>query len=364
MTELDLHLATSFRCTRAHTWRVIPALPAPRESDLSTAPPIRWGIVAPGWIAEQFTDTVHRSTRSRVVAVGSRSLERAQRFAATYGVDRAYASYDQLVSDPEIDAVYVASPHSHHHEHALLALSAGKPTLVEKAFTQNAEQAGEIVESARARGLLLMEAMWTRFLPHLDVARQLLADGVLGDVYSVAADHGQYFEVGADHRLLNPNLAGGALLDLGVYPISFVSFALGAPDVVTARGDLGATGVDVQVSAVLQSGAAHGVVSTTQLAKTPTTATISGTVARIEIPGDFYRPQPIAVIARDGQKLSADGGPIEGHAGLAYQAAHFARLLVAGRTESPLLPLDETVAIMRTMDEIRQQIGLRYPNEQ
>ena len=343
---------------------MISTLPAPRESDLAAAPPIRWGIVAPGWIAEQFTATVHRTTRSRVVAVGSRSLDRAQRFAAAYGVERAYASYEQLVSDSDVDAVYVASPHSHHHEHALLALSAGKPTLVEKAFTQSAVQAVDVVAAARDRGLLLMEAMWTRFLPHMDVARQLLIDGVLGEICVVAADHGQYFDVGPEHRLLNPALAGGALLDLGVYPISFVSFALGAPDTITARGDLGATGVDVQVSAVLQSGAAHGLVSTTQRAKTPTTATISGTMARIEIPGDFYRPQPIAVVARDGETLTADGGPIDGHAGLAYQAAHFARLLAEGRVESPLLPLDETVAIMQTMDEIRRQIGLSYPNEQ
>lgn len=327
------------------------------------APAIKWGIIAPGWIAGHFTATVHRNTRSRVVATGSRSLDRAHRFAADYGVERSYDSYEQLVADPEVDAVYVASPHSHHHEHALLALSAGKPVLVEKAFTQNAAQAVEVVEAARAGGLLLVEAMWTRFLPHLDIARQLLADGALGSVCVVAADHGQYFDIPPEHRLLNAELAGGALLDLGVYPISFVSFVLGEPDTVVAHGDLGPTGVDTQVTAVLQTGAAHGIMSTTQRAKTPTTATISGTVARIEIPGDFYRPQPIALVSRDGDTVVADGGPVNGHDGLAYQAAHFARLLAAGRTESPLLPLDESVAIMRTMDQIRRQIGLAYPNE-
>jgi predicted dehydrogenase len=343
---------------------VLPAtLPTPRESDLLAAPAIKWGIIGPGWIAGKFTATVHRNTRSQVVATGSRSRERAERFAVEYGVQRSYDSYEQLVADPDVDAVYVASPHSHHHEHVLLALSAGKPVLVEKAFTQNAVQAVEIVSAAQQHGLLLMEAMWTRFLPHVDIARQLLADGVLGEVYLVAADHGQYFDIGPEHRLLNPDLAGGALLDLGVYPISFVSFVLGAPSTVVARGELAATGVDAQVSAVLQTGPAHGVISTTQLAQTPTTATISGTAARLEIPGDFYRPQPITLIGRDGASLSAEGGPLTDHDGLAYQAAHFATLLSQGRTESPLLPLAESVAIMRTMDEVRHQVGVRYPNE-
>jgi predicted dehydrogenase len=208
-----------------------------------------------------------------------------------------------------------------------------------------------------------MEAMWTRFLPHIDVVRQLLADGVLGELRIIAADHGQQFAIDVQHRLLNPELAGGALLDLGVYPISFVSFALGAPDAVTARGDMTATGVDAQVSAILQTGAAHGVITATQLGKTPTTATISGSAARVEIPGDFYMPQGIRVISPDGQVRATERGPITGHAGLAHQAAHFATLLAQGHTESPLLPLQESLTIMRTMDEIRQQIGLVYPNE-
>jgi predicted dehydrogenase len=339
------------------------ALPAPRTPDLLAAPPIRWGILAPGWIAARFTETVHRNTRSRVLATGSRDLARAEQFAAAHGVERSYGSYDQLVADPDVDAVYVASPHSRHHEQTMAALAAGKPVLVEKAFMQNAAQAAEVVGTARAAGLLVMEAMWTRFLPHVDVVRTLLADGVLGDVRVVAADHGQHFDVPPEHRLLSPQLAGGALLDLGVYPVSFVSFVLGAPQTVTACGELAATGVDALVSAVLRTGTAHGVVSTTQLAKTPTTATVSGTKARVEIPGDFYMPHPVTLLGRDGATLTADCGGLRGHDGLAYQAAHFATLLREGRTESPLLPLDESVAVMRTMDEIRRQIGVVYPDE-
>jgi predicted dehydrogenase len=310
-----------------------------------------------------FTDTLHRNTGSRVVAVGSRSKDRAERFAAEYGVEKAYDSYEQLVADPGIDAVYVASPHNAHAEQALLALDAGKPTLVEKAFTQNTAQAEAVVARARSNGLLLMEAMWTRFLPHIDVVRQLLEDGALGEIREVVADHGQWFDIPRDHRLLNPNLAGGALLDLGIYPVSFVSFVLGAPERITARGTFTDTGVDAQVAAVLESSAATGIISTTQLAKTPTTATISGTSARVEIPGDFYTPQTFRVVSRDGDVSTADAGPLTGHDGLAYQAAHFAQLLADGRTESPLLPLDETVSIIGTLDEIRDQIGLRYPGE-
>jgi predicted dehydrogenase len=339
------------------------SLPSPRTGDLGTAPGIRWGIIAPGWIAGQFTDTLHRNTAARVTAIGSSSMERARRFAERFGVERCYDSYEQLAADPGIDAVYVASPHSHHHEQVLLALSAGKPVLVEKAFTQNAAQAADVIGAARGAGLLLMEAMWTRFLPHMDVVRQLIEDGVLGDIQTVISDHGQYFEIGPEHRLLNPDLAGGALLDLGIYPISFTSFVLGTPDSIAAEASMTVTGVDAQVSAALRTGTAHGLVSATQTAKTPTTGIVAGTAARVEIEGDFYQPQPVRLVSRDGEARTNERGPFVGHEGLAYEAAHFATLLREGRTESPLLPLDETLTIMRTLDEIRHQIGLVYPNE-
>jgi predicted dehydrogenase len=306
---------------------------------------------------------VRRNTRSRVVAVGSRSAERARQFADRFGIERAYGSYEALVSDPGVDAVYIASPHSEHYHQATLALAAGKPLLIEKAFTQNAAQAAEVLATAGAAGILVMEAMWTRFLPHLDVIRQLIADGGLGEVRTVIADHGQYFDVGPEHRLLNPSLAGGSLLDLGIYPVSFASFVLGRPDSVTAQGELTATGVDAQVSAVLRTGPAHALVSSTLTAKTPTTATVSGTLARIELAGDFYQPQQVRLIHRDGREAWSEVTALSGHHGIAYEAAHFAGLLAEGAVESPLLPWSETLDIMRTLDEIRAQIGLHYPGE-
>ncbi|GAA1531528.1 Gfo/Idh/MocA family oxidoreductase [Dactylosporangium maewongense] len=339
------------------------ALPTARTADPQDAPPIKWGVIAPGWIADQFAGAVHRHSRSRVVAAGSSSLQRAEEFMARHGGGRAYGSYEALVADPDIDAVYVASPHSHHHEQTLLALRAGKPVLVEKAFTQNAAQAAELIELARGSGLLLMEAMWSRFLPHYDVVRQLLADGALGDVQTVIGDHGQHFDIPPTHRLLNPALAGGALLDLGIYPVSFTSFVLGAPEEIQATGTMTTTGVDAQVSAVLRTGSAHGIVSTTQTAASPTTASISGTAARIELAGPFYQPQAVRLTTVTGDVSESAPPAITGHEGLVHQAAHFADLLTAGATDSPLLPLAETLTIMQTLDEIRRQIGLTYPNE-
>ncbi len=331
------------------------SLPIPRTPDPTGARSMRWGILAPGGIARNFADTARRFANQEIVAVGSRSVERAEAFGREFGLDRCYGSAQELVDDPQVQAVYVASTHNAHAEQAILALQAGKHVLVEKPFTVTAAEARRVVEAAG--GLTLMEAMWTRFLPGMDVVRQLLADGALGELRTVIADHGQYFEPDPHHRMFDPDQAGGALLDLAVYPISFASFALGTPDTVTAVGDRAFTGVDGQISAVLRTGPAHALVNASLFARTPTTASISGTDARIEIPGAFYAPQPIAVISRDGEQRSADSGAITGHAGFAYEIEHFAGLVGEGASESPLLPHAETLAVMQTIDRIREQIA-------
>jgi predicted dehydrogenase len=297
------------------------------------------------------------------VAVGSRSLERAQAFAAEFGVARAYGDYDSLVEASEVDAVYVASPHSQHHEHALLALRAGKPVLVEKAFSRNAAEAADVVEAARASGLLAVEAMWTRFLPHLDVVRRSLEDGLLGEVRAVGADHGQLLYPDGPQRLADPALAGGALLDLGIYPVSFAHFALGAFSDVHATGTLAKTGVDAgETIAVTGPNGAVGALSSTMLAKTPCGASISGTAARIEIDGRFYQPNVVRLLDHRDREVDRYEPPSREH-GLAYEAAEFARLLTAGKTESHLLPLDETLRIMQALDKVRSQLGVRFPGE-
>ena len=324
---------------------------------------LRWGIIGTGKIASTFARDLQLLSGHRVAAIGSRSAARAEEFATRFDVTRTHASYDGLVADPDVDVVYVATPHQAHAPDALLALRAGKPVLVEKPFTVNAAEAAEVVSTARERGLFCMEAMWTRFLPHTRRIRQLLRAGALGEVRTVIADHGQRFlPPDPASRLYAPDLAGGALLDLGIYPLSLASLVLGRPARVTAAGDFTATGVDAQTSVLLQyDGGAHAVLTTTLGAKTPTTASITGTEARIEIAGPFYQPTSFTLHTMSGAIEHFDE-PRVGQ-GLRHQAAEVARCLAEGLTESPAMPLDETVAIMRTMDEIRRQIGLIYPFE-
>ncbi|MEO7071261.1 MAG: Gfo/Idh/MocA family oxidoreductase [Nostocoides sp.] len=339
------------------------ALPSPRTPDPGAAPPLRWGILAPGGIARSMAAALNAVTQQRISAVASRSLERAQAFATEFGVDAAYGSYAALVEDPSVDVVYVASPHSEHHEHALLALNAGKPVLVEKAFMRNASEARNVVSVARARGLFVMEAMWARFLPHYDVIRQCVEGGLLGSVETVFADHGQPLYPGGPQRLADPALAGGALLDLGIYPLSFASMVLGGLTSAMAVGDLTAVGVDGQEAMTVRgAGGGLGVLHATMLARTATTASVIGTAGRLDVDGPFYGAGTVRFTARDGSTAPAFEPATREH-GLAHEAAEVARCITEGRTESELMPLDETVAIMATMDSIRQQLGVVYPGE-
>lgn len=336
------------------------SLPLPRTPHPSEAPTIRWGILAPGGIATAFADALRKHTRQEIVAVGSRSAERSADFAARFDIPRHYGTYEELVADDAVDAVYVASPHSHHAEQALLAIAAGKHVLVEKAFTPTAAEARRVVQAAREADVTLMEAMWARFLPHYDIIRQLLADGAFGELEVLTADHGQYFPLDPEHRLYNPALAGGAMLDLGVYPVSFASFVLGTPGSIHATGTRAETGVDRQVSMVLDGYAehphAHAVLNTTLHARTPTRGAISGSDATVELANGFYGPSPIRWVPREGEPETSADPEIQGHEGLAFQAAHFAGLVSDGRRESDLLPLAETVAIVETMEESLRQV--------
>jgi predicted dehydrogenase len=327
------------------------------------APPLRWGVLAPGGIAHSMAAALRARTRQQVQAVGSRSLERAQAFAREFGAPAAYGSYAELVADPDVDVVYVASPHSEHHEHALLAIRAGKHVLVEKAFTRNHREALEVVQSARGAGVFAMEAMWTRFLPHVDVVRQVLETGLLGNVHSVLADHGQPLHPGGPRRLSDPELAGGALLDLGVYPLSFASFVLGALTSVHASGTLTELGVDAQESITVTNDArSMGVLATSMLVKTPTTAAVCGTRGRLELDAEFYQPTTVRLLAPDGTLLDTYQ-PEEVEHGLHFEAVEVARCVTAGERESPLMPLEETLRVMAAMDRVRDQLGVRYPGE-
>lgn len=324
---------------------------------------LRWGILGTGGIAAAFARDLQPVDDAEVIAVGSRSAESASGFAGRLGVPRAHGSYERLVDDPEVDVVYVATPQTAHAANVRLALEAGKPVLCEKPFTVTAAEARDLVELARERGLFLMEAMWTRFLPHFRRIDELLRSGALGDVTTVVADHGQAIPADPGHRLQRPDLAGGALLDLGVYPVSLASYVLGRPDGVSAAGTIAPNGVDAQTSAVLTyASGAHAVVTTTLRARTANRAVITGTEARLEIDDVWYTPTSFSLLRPGSAQPERFERPRDG-GGLRHQAVEAGRLLRAGRTESDVMPLDETVAIMETLDEIRRQIGLRFPTE-
>lgn len=313
--------------------------------------PIRWGIISTGRIAQTFASDIARIDQGVVVAVGSRDLERGREFAERFGVAHYYDSYEELVGDPEVEAIYVATPHPMHRRDALLALGAGKHVLVEKAFAMSADEAREIVSAARGAERFAMEAMWTRFLPHVVEVRRLLADGAIGPVVAVHADHGKWFEKDPTHRLFAPELGGGALLDLGVYPVSFASMVLGTPHRVEALVDPAFTGVDGQTSMLFgYEGGAHAVLTCTSRARSASRASIVGEEGRIEIEGDFYAPTSFDVVSRTGT-TSRYEFVVEGR-GLQFQAIEVHDCVRAGRRESSVMPLDETISIMETMDQV------------
>ena len=333
-----------------------------RTEDPRTAPPIRWGILGAGNIAAHFAQTVSAGTRAQVVAVGSRNRDRAERFATAHGIPTTHIGYRELVEDPQVDAIYVATPHSEHAENALLAIGAGKHVLVEKPFTRNVAEAEKVFVAAKAAGVFVMEAMWTRFLPHVAALHQVIDAGEIGEVVNLRADHGQRFLFDPKSRLFAPGLAGGALLDLGVYPVAWALDFLGVPDRVVAAGALTETGVDGQVSVVLSYGErAQAELSTTLWARTPTTSSISGTEGFIRVDADFYEPTSFTLCRRDGRTWRFEQ-PIART--FAHEAAEVARRVAEGATESPLMTWEGTLAVQRVMDEARRQIGVVYPGEE
>lgn len=324
---------------------------------------LRWGILATGGIAGAFASDL-RTAGLDLVAVGSRSQESADAFAARFDIATAHPSYEALVADPDVDIIYVSTPHPMHHENARLALEAGKHVLVEKPFTLNHGEAEDLQRLAAERGLLVMEAMWTRYLPHMVRIREIIAAGTLGEIRAVTADHTQLLPSDPAHRLNALELGGGALLDLGIYPISFVWDILGAPTDIHAVGRLIETGADAEVATVMTH--AGGAISTTlssSRAAGANAATVVGTAARIEIDRVWYVPTTFRVVLPDGKVVEEYDSEVAGR-GMQYQAHAAERLVRDGLLRGDLLPIAESVAIMGTLDEIRSQIGVRYPGEE
>jgi predicted dehydrogenase len=323
---------------------------------------LRWGILGTGGIARLFTSDLNLTDRA-VTAVGSRTQQSADAFASAFGIPRAHGSYEALAADPEVDVIYVSTPHPFHAAGARLALEHGKHVLVEKPFTLNAAEARAVVDLAAAKGLVVLEAMWTRWLPHMVRVRELLASGALGEVRAVLADHDQKLPVNPEHRLQNPALGGGALLDLGIYPVSFAWDVFGAPSSVHAISSPTATGVDRQTAIIFGYPGGEQAVLHTQLdARGPSTAAIIGTEARIQIDPVWYTPTSFSLIDPSDAVVERFEQEVPGR-GMQFQAFELERLVAAGTVAGEVLPPEQSVAIMGTLDEIRRQIGLRYPGE-
>ena len=328
----------------------------------SSYTPLRWGILGAGSIAKRFSDDVKKLGDHKLVAVGSREQAKADEFSDKYDIPNRHAGYEALVNDPEVDVVYVATPHNFHREHTLLALNAGKATLTEKPFTINRREAEDIVSAARQKNLFLMEGMWSRCFPIMGKVRELLKEGAIGEARMLYCDFGFRSGFNPKGRLFDPALGGGGLMDVGVYTVSLASMVFGKPSRATGMATLGETGVDEQAAMLLgYDGGQISVLSTAVRTNTPQEITILGTDGRIRVHSPWWRPSAVTV-SRSGKDPETIEIPFEG-GGFQFEAMHVADCLRAGKKESDLMPLDESLQIMQTLDDLRAQFGVKYPME-
>jgi len=324
---------------------------------------IKWGILGPGKISRTFAAGLREAQGAEIVAVGSRELDRAQAFAHDFGVRHAFGSYEELAAHPDVGAIYIGTPHSFHEAHTLLCLEAGKHVLCEKPLAMNAAQAGRMISMARARNLILMEAMWTRFLPAIVRVRELVAADTIGTVRMVHADFGFRGGFDPESRLFNPALGGGSLLDIGIYPLNLAFMLCGEPVEIHTTANLGKTGVDEEAAILLRhAGGELSVLASSLRVDLPCEAHIVGTAGRITIGYPFWAATRIDVHTDNGTRVEALEFPHRG-GGYAYEAEAFMEMIRTGTLDSEVMPLSESLAIMRTMDTIRQRWGLRYPGE-
>ncbi len=320
---------------------------------------IGWGILSTARIAHKLAEAVQKTEGCELVAVGSRTPESANAFGDKFNIARRYGSYEALVADPDVDVIYIATPHPFHMNGALLAIDAGKAVLVEKPFTMNAPEAQRVIEAARAKGVFLMEAMWTRFLPIIARTRDLIRSGAIGEPRLVQVDLGFFAPYNPKDRLFAPELGGGALLDVGVYTTSFVSMILGTPQRIESFARLGETGVDEENITILQyaNGAMASMFSATRLA-TPQEATICGTDGTLRVNRHFYSGDTLTLIPRDsgGRGINVRETRIITEEtdpnGFVYQVQEVNTCLRMGKMESDVMPLDETLSVMQTLDRI------------
>ena len=320
---------------------------------------IRWGIVGPGRIAENVVADFAVVDGARPVAVASRSIDRAEAFARRHGMERAHGSYADILADPDVDVLYIATPHPQHHAVAIGGLRAGKALLVEKAFTATVAGAQEVVDLARSSGVFVMEAMWTRFQPAVVALRELVADGAIGEVRSVQADLGVRRPFDPADRLFDLALGGGALLDLGVYVVSFAQMLLGTPDTVSAAGSVFETGADAEAGLLLGYADGRSATLTTSLrCALPGQARVFGTDGWIDVLPRFHHPETIVLHRGDAEPETITRTKLGG--GYAHELIEVTECVRAGRTESATMPLADTLAVQRVLEEAAEQLGVRH----
>jgi predicted dehydrogenase len=323
---------------------------------------LRWGILGTGGIATEFTQDLKAAGLS-ISAVGSRTQEAADTFAQRHGIPTAHSSYEQLAADPNVDVIYVSTPHPLHYSNAKLVLDAGKHVLVEKPFTMDARQARELVELAVSKNLVILEAMWTRWLPDMVRAHEIIAAGTIGEVRTLIADHNQLLPDDPNNRWQNPDLGGGALLDLGIYPVSLAWDLFGKPSSIAAIAAMTPLDVDRQTAILLgYDGGQQALLHAELDAPGPNRAAVIGTKGRIEFDPVWYTATTFTVFGENGEVIERYDTPVVSR-GMQFEAIALEEIVASGRLEGDTLPPSETVAIMETLDEIRRQIGLRYPSD-
>ena len=325
---------------------------------------IQWGIIGCGGIAGMFATSLQALETGILLAGASRTPGRAAEFAEKHAMARAYTDYEALVADPDVDAVYIATTHNFHHENIRLCLENGKHVLCEKPFTVNAAQTAELIELAREKNLFMMEAVWTRFLPAIGKLKEVLATGDIGEVLTVKADFSIEGEFAPEHRLKNKALAGGALLDLGIYPITFASIVFGEqPTRILSSVVIGDTDVDDRSFYLFDyEGGRRAMLSSSFTHNAPTEGIICGTQGYIRVPGFLWAHEFHIHLEGQDEPETIHLPYVEGE-NFRFEIAHAMQCIKDGKPESDIMPLSETLAIMQTMDTLRAQWGLKYEGE-
>jgi dihydrodiol dehydrogenase / D-xylose 1-dehydrogenase (NADP) len=324
---------------------------------------VKWGIIGAGQIAKKFATALNAMDHTELTAIASRDLERAKDFAGHFHIKKAYGSYAELLSDPEIDVIYIGTPHTEHKAHAKLCIEAGKAVLCEKPFTVNYQDAKELAELAISKDVFLMEAMWTKFLPVTRIVKQWIDNKVIGELKYMNVNFGFRMEFDPKSRLYDPMLGGGALLDVGVYPIAYVIYLMGRlPDKISSSAHIGQSKVDeLNVITLQYKEGMLASMSSAISAETGNDAVIIGEKGRIVVP-NFWTAESAEVFDDTGKLIDSYFHPFTSN-GYVYEAEEVNRCILEGKKQSDIIPLSDTLNIMRILDEIRTTWGMVYPSE-